>query len=80
MIDELNKVKDQDLRIKCLLNRKEQNSVLLRDVNGCIEQATILLEKVEKNPLDCYNTLGNIGERMRDNSSGHYRSRSPTYN
>ena len=80
MLEELDKVKDQDLRIQTLLSRKDQSSVLLRNVNGCIEQATILLEKVENNPLECCNVLRNSGERIRSNSPGHYRSCSPNYN
>ena len=82
LISELEKVKDQDLRMKTLLSRKDQSALLLRGVHDCIEQATICLEKVESDPLGCCNNLRNSGERVRVNSSEHYRSRSrsPTYN
>ena len=56
--------------------------MLLRGVQSCIEQATVCLEKVESDPLgySC-NNLRNSGERerVRVNSSEHYRSSSPTY-
>ena len=80
LISELEKVKDQDLRMKTLLSRKDQSALVLRGVHDCIEQATICLEKVESDPLGCCNNLRNSGERVRVNSSEHYRSRSPTYN
>ena len=37
LINELEKVKDQDLRMKSLLSRKDQSSMILRGVHGCIE-------------------------------------------
>ena len=86
LINELEKVKDQDLRMKSLLSRKDHSCMLLRGVHDCIEQATIALEKVESDPLGCCNTLRNSGEmgrkrdRSRVNSSEHYRSCSPNYN
>ena len=82
LLGELEKVKDQDMRIKTLLSRKDQSCMLLRGVQSCIEQATVSLEKVESDPLgySC-NNLRNSGERerVRVNSSEHYRSSSPTY-
>ena len=82
LLGELEKVKDQDMRIKTLLSRKDQSCMLLRGVQSCIEQATVCLEKVESDPLgySC-NNLRNSGERerVRVNSSEHYRSSSPTY-
>jgi chromosome segregation ATPase len=82
LLGELEKVKDQDMRIKTLLSRKEQSCMLLRGVQSCIEQATICLEKAENDPLgySC-NNLRNSGEieRVRLNSSEHYRGSSPTY-
>ena len=77
LINELEKVKDQDLRMKSLLGRKDQSSMILRGVHGCIEQATITLGKVENDPLGCCNNLRNSGERIRVHSSEHYRSGSP---
>ena len=79
LLDELDRVKDQDLRIKSLLSRKDQSSMLLRGVHGCIEQASINLEKFESDPLQCCNNLRNSGERTRVNSTGHYRNGSPGY-
>jgi len=81
LLCELEKVKEQDMRMKTLLSRKEQSCALLRGVNSCIEQATCCLGKIESDPLgySC-NNLGNSGERVRVNSSEHYRSGSPTYN
>ena len=82
LLGELEKVKDQDMRIKTLLSRKDQSCMLLRGVQSCIEQATVCLEKVESDPLgySC-NNLRNSEERerVRVNSSEHYRSSSPTY-
>ena len=81
LLCELEKAKDQDMRIKTLLSRKEQSCLLLRGVHNCIEQASICLEKVENDPLGyCCNNLRNSGERIRVNSSEHYRSCSPKYN
>ena len=81
LLCELEKVKEQDMRMKTLLSRKEQSSLLLRGVNSCIEQATCSIEKIENDPLgySC-NNLRNSGERIRVNSSEHYRSGSPNYN
>ena len=78
LLGELENVKDQDLRLKTLLCRKDQSAMLLNGVRNCIEQATIRLEKVENDPLGC-NNLRNSGERVRVNSSEHYRSSSPLY-
>ena len=80
LLCELEKVKDQDMRMKTLLCRKDQSCLLLRGVQNCIEQSTICLGKVENDPLGyCCNNLRNSGERMRVNSSEHYRSCSPRY-
>ena len=80
LLCELEKVKDQDMRMKTLLSRKEQSILLLRGVENCIEQSSICLEKVENDPLGyCCNNLRNSGERIRVNSSEHYRSCSPRY-
>ena len=80
LLCELEKVKEQDMRMKTLLSRKEQSTLLLRGVNSCIEQAKCCLEKIENDPLGCScNNLRNSGERVRVNSSEHYRSGSPTY-
>ena len=78
LLGELENVKEQDLRLKTLLSRKDQSAMLLNGVRNCIEQATIRLEKVESDPLGC-NNLRNSGERVRVNSSEHYRSSSPLY-
>ena len=81
LLCELENVKDQDLKMKTLLSRKEQSNAILRGVNSCIEQANICLVKVENNPLEynC-NNLWNSGERVRFNSSDLFRSYSPSYN
>ena len=80
LLCELEKVKDQDMRMKTLLSRKDQSILLLRGVENCIEQSSICLEKIENDPLGyCCNNLRNSGERIRVNSSEHYRSCSPRY-
>ena len=74
LLCELEKVKDQDMRMKTLLSRKDQSCLLLRGVLNCIEQSTICLEKIENDPLGyCCNNLRNSGERIR------VRSCSPSY-
>ena len=73
LLGELENVKDQDLRMKTLISRKEQSSAILRNVHGCIEQATICLEKIENDPINCgRNNLMNSTA-----STGKYRSSSP---
>ena len=68
------------MRMKTLLGRKDQNCLLLRGVQNCIEQSTICLGKIENDPLGyCCNNLRNSGEKIRVNSSEHYRSCSPRY-
>ena len=81
LLCELGKVKDEDMRLKTLLCRKEQNCLLLNEPQNCIEQSTCCLGKVEDDPFKlCYsNFLRNTGERMRVNSYEHYRSCSPRY-
>ena len=81
LLCELGKVKDEDMRLKTLLCRKEQSCLLLRGAQNCIEQTNICMGKVENEPLRyCYNNnLRNSGERMRVYSSEHYRSCSPRY-
>ena len=73
LLGELENVKDQDLRMKTLISRKEQSSAILRNVHGCIEQATICLEKIENDNINC-------GRNNLMNSTaltGKYRSSSP---
>ena len=73
LLGELENVKDQDLRMKTLISRKEQSSAILRNVHGCIEQATICLEKIENDNINCgRNNLMNSTA-----STGKYRSNSP---
>ena len=73
LLGELENVKDQDLRMKTLISRKEQSSAILRNVHGCIEQATICLEKIENDNINCgRNNLMNSTA-----SIGKYRSSSP---
>ena len=73
LMGELENVKDQDLRMKTLISRKEQSSAILRNVHGCIEQATICLEKIENDNINCgRNNLMNSTA-----STGKYRSSSP---
>jgi chromosome segregation ATPase len=73
LLGELENVKDQDLRMKTLISRKEQSSAILRNVHGCIEQATICLEKIENDNINCgRNNLMNSTA-----STGKYRSSSP---
>ena len=79
LLNELENVKDQDLRLKTLFGRKDQSNNLLRGVQSCIEQSSACLRKVENDPLGCCNNLRSSGERVRVNSSERYRSRSPRY-
>ena len=74
LLGELENVKDQDLRMKTLISRKEQSSAILRNVHDCIEQATICLEKIENDPINCRrNNLMN----STNTSNEKYRSSSP---
>ena len=74
LLGELENVKDQDLRMKTLISRKEQSSAILRNVHDCIEQATICLEKIENDPINCRrNNLMN----STNSSNEKYRSSSP---
>ena len=74
LLGELENVKDQDLRMKTLISRKEQSSAILRNVHDCLEQATICLEKIENDPINCRrNNLMN----STNTSNEKYRSSSP---
>ena len=75
LLCELENVKDQDLRIKTLLSRKDQSAMILRSVHGCIEQANMCLEKIESDPINCGRN-NNILRNSND-SNGKYRSTSP---
>ena len=89
LLCELENVKDQDLRIKTLLSRKDQSAMILRSVHGCIEQATICLGKIENDPIGCGrnnliksgSSTGNDNDRnrLRSNSSEKIRTTSPRY-
>ena len=75
LLGELENVKDQDLRMKTLLSRKDQSTMILNGVHGCIEQAAMCLEKIENDPINCgrnNNLMNSTG------SSGKYRSSSPS--
>ena len=73
LLGELENVKDQDLRMKTLLNRKDQSAMILRGVHGCIEQGAMCLDKIENDPINCRrnNLMNSSG------SPGKYRSTSP---
>ena len=75
LLGELENIKDQDLRMKTLLSRKEQSSVILRNVHGCIEQATICLDKIENDPINYGRSNNNLMNSTA--STGKYRSSSP---
>ena len=74
LLDELDNVKCQDLRMQTLLSRKEQSSMILRGVHGCIQQGTLCLEKIENDPF------GYARGNLRNNSKENFRSNSPKYN
>ena len=74
LLDELDNVKCQDLRMQTLLSRKEQSSMILRGVHGCIQQGTLCLEKIENDPI------GYARGNLRNNSKENFRSNSPKYN
>jgi len=73
LLDELDCVKDQDLKMKSLLSRKDQSSMILRGVYDCIQQGTMCLEKIESDPIGY--SRGNLGS----NSKEKIRSSSPRY-
>ena len=73
LLDELDCVKDQDLKMKTFLCRKDQSSMLLRGVYDCIQQGTMCLEKIESDPL------GYSRGNLRSNSKEKIRSSSPRY-
>ena len=75
LLGELENIKEQDLRMKTLLSRKDQSSMILRGVHGCIEQATICLEKIENDPINCGRSNNNLMNSTA--STGKYRSSSP---
>ena len=51
LLDELDNCKNQDIKIKSLLNRKDQSLMILKGVHGCIEQAEICVENIESDPI-----------------------------
>lgn len=73
LLDELDNVKDQDLRMKTLLSRKNQSSMILRGAQGCIQQGNMCLEKFENDPFG-YNI-----DNFRRNQSEKLRSNLPKY-
>ena len=73
LLDELDCVKDQDLKMKSLLSRKDQSSMILRGVYDCIQQGTMCLEKIESDPI------GYSRGNLRSNSKEKIRSSSPRY-
>ena len=73
LLDELDIVKDQDLKMKNLLSRKEQSAMILRGVYGCIQQGTMCLEKIENDPI------GYGRGNLRNSSPEKIRSNSPRY-
>ena len=75
LLGELENIKDQDLRMKTLLSRKEQSSVILRNVHGCIEQATICLDKIENDPINYGRSNNNLMNSTA--TTGKYRTSSP---
>ena len=75
LMGELETIKDQDLRMKTLLSRKDQSSIVIRNVHDCIEQATICLGKIENDPIN-YRRNNNLMNST--SSNGKYRSISPT--
>ena len=74
LLDELDNVKCQDLKMHTLLSRKDQNSMILRGAQGCIHQGNLCLEKIENDPI------GYSRENLRRNSKEKYKSPSPRYN
>ena len=74
LMGELETIKDQDLRMKTLLSRKDQSSIVIRNVHDCIEQATICLGKIENDPIN-YRRNNNL--MNSSSSNGKYRSSSP---
>ena len=73
LLDELDCVKDQDLKMKSLLSRKDQSSMILRGVYDGIQQGTMCLEKIESDPI------GYSRGNLRSNSKEKIRSSSPRY-
>ena len=73
LLDELDNVKCQDLKMQNLLSRKEQSSMILRGVHGCIQQGALCREKIEGDPI------GYARGNLRNNAKEKFRSNSPTY-
>ena len=76
LLAELENIKDQDLRMKTLLSRKDQSSMVLRSVHDCIEQATICLGKIENDPIN-YGMRSNNLMNSSGSNGNNYRSSSP---
>ena len=74
LLDELDNVKCQDLKMHTLLSRKDQSSMILRGAQECIHQGNLCLEKIENDPI------GYSRENLRRNSKEKYKSPSPRYN
>ena len=74
LLDELDNVKCQDLKMHSLLSRKDQSSMILRGAQGCIHQGNLCLEKIENDPI------GYSRGNLRRNSKEKYKSPSPRYN
>ena len=71
LLGELEKTRDQDFRIKNLLERKNQSTIILRGVQSSIGQNNGIIQKIENESMNSSNS--------RENSPSHYRSISPTY-
>ena len=76
LLAELENIKDQDLRMKTLLSRKDQSSMVLRSVHDCIEQATICFGKIENDPIN-YGMRSNNLMNSSGSNGNNYRSSSP---
>ena len=79
LLGELENVKDQDMRLKTLLSRKDKSCMILKGVKSCIESSKNNMEKTERNPMSYCDNYGISGERVRVNSSDHYGRSSPRY-
>ena len=74
LLDELDNVKCQDLKMHTLLSRKDQSSMILRGTQGCIQQGNTCLEKIENDPI------GYSRGNLKSNTREKFRSPSPKYN
>ena len=79
LLEELDNCKNQDMKIKSLLNRKDHSLMILNGVHSCIEQAKICVEKIENDHYGFRknNIFGNDSLIKSNESQEKYKKSSP---